>query len=660
MKIEDLIINVLKTEEEIELDEGTFPITPFLAFNTIKDFFGKIGKFLNLDRLKAIGKIAKEKGKATLGMETGTREKGTVYKLTGEQKKVLKEMSNKYGKHLGTAIKEFRKGILAPYQLIKRMINKSSKVSSKDITGMTHEQFKSALESGRKKILQRGETYFEKSKKELDKIAALNKTLENLNRTEQDLKKGKIDSAIASKIYNQYGVGDEEFGNYSLRQLEKTYEAIIQNSRKINNTIRGLEGLPKEEKVNQAIGFYKRFRNPGMLTNIFAAAKSSEGLKAAGIHGTKLIDRLKSLWSGESIDLTKEAKKEFYKNQEKKISVEEEIVDQSKLEKIKKVPFNVALGKYFFRREILNQLKPEKTNYFKKTYLSIIDELRDDAESRKRKLLSGTIGKRKNIEFDKNEKKIWKLRPGAPEFSNKLEHYYQAIRDEDFLDKSISIKRSPKMQKAEDKIRNEIKKFEKKLKNVVSPEDYKKMRRYRLINNLISTKELKDPSKLFKSAEQIKKDTGKIEEKDYISTDNFYKKLKDIATMEFDSVRELNKAKEKAEELIKQMEKQGDSAIVDEYKDIINQIRKRADISEKSLKGQNYEKGIILDIGDIEELAKDILAKKYDDFDDMKRDSTRLNKMIKDYSKTSKKAEDNLEEIEFLLDKVNKKLERGV
>jgi len=66
------------------------------------------------------------------------------------------------------------------------------------------------------------------------------------------------------------------------------------------------------------------------------------------------------------------------------------------------------------------------------------------------------------------------------------------------------IERSPKLKDAEQKIENEIRRFERKLQKIISSEDYAELKKYRVINNLISVKELKDPTALFKSSEQIR------------------------------------------------------------------------------------------------------------------------------------------------------------
>lgn len=63
--------------------------------------------------LKAVSKleIAGEKLKSKLGSK-GKEKDETVYKLLPEQRKVLGEMYNKYGKELVAEIQDFRDGVL--------------------------------------------------------------------------------------------------------------------------------------------------------------------------------------------------------------------------------------------------------------------------------------------------------------------------------------------------------------------------------------------------------------------------------------------------------------------------------------------------------------------------------------------------------------------
>ena len=107
--------------------------------------------------------------KAKLGITSGDDDNATVYKLTKEQKEYLGKLYNKYGKELIDKIMKFRNEVVAPYQVIKRNVQKSSKLTDAEVFGMSKEEFFRYRESGRRKI-ERRKNYdknFEEQHKEL-------------------------------------------------------------------------------------------------------------------------------------------------------------------------------------------------------------------------------------------------------------------------------------------------------------------------------------------------------------------------------------------------------------------------------------------------------------------------------------------------------------
>lgn len=469
MDFSDLILEVFKPEQEEELlyEQGLLT-TPFLAYTTfkknafknLKNKFRKpktsIGK-----KAKAKAQIAKEKVKAATGKTSGKGEDATVYKLTPLQIDVMADIYDKYGKELAKEIIQFRKNILAPYQLVKRKVKESSRISSSDITGMTKEQFKSALESGRKKIESRGEEYDEKAQTLVNRIKNYGEQIDNLRKADKAIENNDpIPQNIARKVFNEYGVGDNDLQGYKPEELRSIYNQIQRNNK---DTL-------------------------AYLNKLDSGAEREEG------KALELIQRGRDLRSGKNpsreIDLTQKQKEEFFK----------------------KGNFNLALGRYMFRKEILNQLKPGEYNVFKSTYQNIIDEMVDHAIKKRKEAIKKLSEIRGEHQLTDVEKQIWKKRDKAPDFSNDISDYYQAVREEDFLDKPIYLTRSKELQEAEQKIENEIRKFERKLQKVLTAEDYQKLKQYRVVNNLISVREMKDPDKLFKSTEQIKNPDKKEED----------------------------------------------------------------------------------------------------------------------------------------------------
>jgi len=465
MEFSDIVIEKFKTEEDLYLSEGLYPITPFLAFTAWKNkiFKSNKSKFSKfsikglLKKLKAGILIKKEKVLSTLEVPAGKGEDATVYALTKQQTDVLAEIYDKYKKknpRLINSIMEFRKNILAPYQLIKRIVKQNSMVSSKNIWGMTKEQFISSIKSGLKKIEGRGDTYFDRSKELQRKIREIGDSIKHLEQTGKDFEAGRKPSiSILSKIYKKFGAGEEEFGIYTPDKLRRTYMALRKNYSEIIKIV---------DKIKS-----------GKVTD--------EQLS----HSAELRKHRRDLLSGKGIDLTKKERKDF---------------------EGKRIGFNAALGKYFLRKEILKELKPDKSNVFRATYISIIKEMIKKAQEYKYNKVLKLNGLRSSLEFNKIEKRIWEKLPSVKTFSNDPKDYFQKVKETDFLERPIYIKRTPKLVAAEQQIENEIKRFERELARILNPTDLAKLKQYRLINNLISVRELRDPTKLFKTPEEIKKD----------------------------------------------------------------------------------------------------------------------------------------------------------
>lgn len=498
MNLDDLIINTFKTEEIIEINEANVPLTPFTAFAIMKsNFFNKIKNKLidikdfvikDMRDLKATGSAFKEKAKATVGQSS----EDTVYKLTSEQVQVMKEMMNKYGDEISDDIIKFRRNILAPYQVVKRLIKKHSTVSSEDITGLTKEEFKRALESGKKKIENR-KNLSEDSEKIRERLNKYKKYYENLNKAEDSIENGNpISNTIAQHLFKQFDVGDETLGGYSPEELRRSYDAIKSNYKKMIELSSKFDD-DFEDEDNEVMSTLKRRRE------------------------------LVSSGAKKNIDLTKEERERFYN----------------------KDNFNLALGKYFFRREILNQLKPGENNIFTKTYQSIIDEMKDKVLERRKKAAEDLKNISKNIEFTENEKKVWKKYKNTSEYSGDINDYYQAIEEKDFLSKVEHIPKSEEMNKAIQEIENEIKKFERSLQKKISDEDFKKLKKYRLINNLISIKELQSPEKIFKDTEDLK---GKKRE---FTIDEIESKADDIIGTNYSSKEKLKNDYNELKQMIK-------------------------------------------------------------------------------------------------------------
>lgn len=64
----------------------------------------------------------------------------------------------------------------------------------------------------------------------------------------------------------------------------------------------------------------------------------------------------------------------------------------------------------------------------------------------------------------------------------------------------------------------------------------------------------------------------------------------------------------------------------------------------------------MIDINDITTLAKKIIRKNYTDSNDAKQDVNSLKELIEKYKEENPRADDNLDEVQFLLKRIEKKL----
>ena len=555
----DTVISVLKTQKVLvddqTIEEGVFfPISPLLAYASFKKRVftnfknSKIFKVLNkpkelnnkIKELKGNALIAKEKLRAKSGKNSGSGDDASLYKLTPEQVEVMADIINKYGKELAVEINHFRVNVLAPYQLIKRIIRKNKSLTSTDITGMTKEEFNSSLESGRRKIGRRGE-FFNKSQDLQNKLRDLDADVPRLQTEKTKLATGKdLDSGILEKVYASYKVGESNFGGHSLDALKKTHEELTRNYSSLNKYRIDKTSMSPAEVLDM-LQKQRQLREKGLDTSI--------------------------------------------KDKEKK---EGEV-------KEKKGSFAAAFSLYMLRRTIRESFKKTvDSNVYVKTYEKIIDDLIKDIRERRAVISKQFVELRKTIDFNDKENKIWQKHPSAPsEYTSDESHYYQKVKEEDFESPKY-YERPEELQAAEREIENEIKRFERKLATIISAEDLARLKKYRLINNIITVSELKDPDELFKTQAELQAmKSMKISHEEHIAEKDYNEKLRDWASKELEDEAELESIKKQARELAQKMRNQGDGDIVEKYHDLLRQILGRKTLEarkiskeEKSVEGE--------------------------------------------------------------------------
>lgn len=476
MNFEKVILTTLESGSVklTNLDEAVFPLNSTLAFFTLKrNALNKLKKFSFKNILKnkrnkardvkAKGLMSREILRAKAGTSSGKKDEATSYKLTKEQLEILSQINEKYGNEIIEAVISFRNNILAPYQLIKRLVKSNKTVTSKEKFGMTHSQFTASVNSGLNKISKRGNVFFEKWNENQAIFNELGEAILSLKELKQSfISTGKLRESIINRVLKFYNLGSEEFED-TLEDLRKTYDELRKNN------------------------------------NLIAATKlQPEKIEADPIYYQNIIKRNIDLRKG----IIKKERESANAKTEPLLKEETDITDTESFKKNNK--FNASLGKYMLRRNVINELRVENNNNFKKTYISIIDKMIEQALERRSEVLVKNNKIKSGIEFNDIERKIFKVKPNIKlQYSNNPNDYIFLVIDSDFTDPEY-IERPENLIKAEERIESEIKKFERFLQKELDPEDYNKLKKYRLINNLISVSELEEPDKLFKTPEELK------------------------------------------------------------------------------------------------------------------------------------------------------------
>ena len=622
MKFEDIILENLlseEKEEEIILNEDIFPITPFLAYASFKkSTFGalkdkmidaktKVGDWARKQKADAL--IKREKARAGLGISSGEKDDATVYKLTNQQLNVMADIYKRHGKKIINDILEFRKNVLAPYSLIKRKVKEASRVTNKDKFGMTKAEFKAYLESGRRKIENRGEKFSEKSEDLRDRLSRITEQIDLLKKAESRLgeEKAEFPRSILNRLYKDYKVHDADLLGFSPEELRQAENKIEAEKKEMDDLLsRFKEGESNLEDIDKAIELATR--------------------KEISI---------------------------FKKDQEKPV-----VINQ-------KNNFNIAIARYLFRKEILDDLREPQASRIKQVFSKIVSEMIIDLNERRKDTVRKLSSLNNSINFNEKEALIWKVRPTASSSSGNLNDYYQALKEEDFLDAPIYIERSPELKEAEQKIENEIKRFERSLEKKIGKEDFTKLKQYRLINNLITVRELKSTTDLFKDTDELIQTTDATRQdieysRDFISPEDFERRIWSIHGYTFSSIAELNNAKQEVENLIKTMQKQGDTQVVKKLSNIIERIRIRRTLEPQRHSFVGQEGIVAIGIDQITKKAEEMVNAQYDNTDDVRRDKERLDDMISKFRENKgADADRELLRIKFLLDKVERKLSWG-
>lgn len=471
-----------------DLPEGFgVPITPvvsYLCFNEPLDLiYSKDQVFEEgADPEKiAIKKAKKETSAAKRGKTS--KETGTVYKLTKEQKRALKYIKKKYGKEIQKEIKTFRNNFLAPYQVIKSNLEKSKSIYPKEVFGMSKEEYLRAKKRAENKILNmRSNTYVDLNKEYYD----VDTKFKGASELEKIANSGSVNSMALRKVFEKYNLRSSRFDDsdfVALKSKIKNIDIYIKNLvDKLSNTggISSEDVKVLKQKVNE---FQEVKRDMNSSDDSLDDVSNFRRIQ-------NMLDKIEE--KIDELDISQNSKESILSNLEKATSVSGE--------RITNRTFADEFEIFSLREKIIDDIKNDKNNKYVDEYKYQLSLVKRRLLDRKSELIGKMSKERSSKKLTDDEKKIYELKPGAAKDSDKLEDYILKIKEDDFFD-PVFFQKSDKMKSAERKIDSEIKKFERSLQAKMEERDFKLLKKYRLINNLITIKNMKGVKELFGDSE---------------------------------------------------------------------------------------------------------------------------------------------------------------
>lgn len=613
MNLIEIFNNSLKVEDKdtVKIDniitEGFFGISPLVAVFTLKnDAINALNNNVVVKKTneindkigKGIGNIKadEEAIKAEMGLNSGKGDDATVYKLTKEQKKFLYYIFKKYGNEVSKDIINFRNRVVAPYQIIKRNVSNNKSLTDKDVHGITKANYDLARESGRKKILKMGD-FYKDSKNINSEYSKSRKEYYELEKYFDDLKAGKVTNINSEKVQDlltSIHLGTGDLKNWSLDELSRTYNKIEELKKIINNGVVGENG---------------KIRIHGKGYN--AEYSSKEELESQ-------INFLKK----NGISAFKNGTKERNDNLKNKI---------------RKGNFEEAYKIYIERKNTIDSLTKDP-EFFKKEYMNIIKKDLISAKQKNDVKFNNLKDISKNYELNDIEKKIWGLKATGVKNSGKLSDWYLKIKPEDFKGTKYFAK-SQKVIDAEKTVDRLLKEFQRKLEKIITPEDMKLIKKYRLINNLFTVKELKNSNDLFKD----KEDLYVFDKESNETPEDIEKELGDLKYKNFNTIKELETAQNEIKNKVNSLSSKEKDKIKDSLKNFLSRTDPVSDKTDTTRSEKSDLNNLVIKLNEYAD-------KKYTNVQTAEDDLNELNNLISDF----KEKYPDSEKIEYIKNSIEK------
>lgn len=500
MDMKKIIMDSLYDKETDMMSEGILssPLIAFLCTEDIEDY--EFEKFIESDVLsediiksysenfnkRTLKKLYKETEKEVKQEKKAVRRNKvsdvtkTDYRLSTNQKRFLKLLKKKYGRALLKEIREYKREILAPYQVIKKNMDKSKALYSKDVLGMSKEEYLRARKSAEKKIFNKGQ----------DKYTDLHKDYSRLSKREEEMDKmdlvktkSGISKTALNKVFKRYGIYSYRFEDSYFTSYEKNFNDLVDYVDEIKN--KAAKGLDAETsaKLKSMIDEVKKQKSDIISSGKTLKQKVSKEVKDA-------LDKLKDTQEViSSIEIKINNDKSLPKEDKEDILKNFENATTPNGTKVTSKSFADEYEMYLMRRKVEEDIKNNIENKFTSEYDIQLKNTKDYITDRKSKIVHSMASN--NTVLNDKEKEIYELIPGRPKDSDKLKDYELKIKLDDFKDSKFYSK-SEEMKEAEKELDKIIKRFERGLKNKISEQDYNLLKKYRLINNLLVVKSKKE------------------------------------------------------------------------------------------------------------------------------------------------------------------------
>lgn len=391
---------------------------------------------------------------------------GTTYKLSAEQKAALKYLKKKYGKSLVKEIKEYRKKTLAPYQVAKTYMEKSKALYPKEILGMTKEEYLKYKKSAEDKIANMRSNRYEELTKEYMGYSDKRKKLDDIS---DYFKDRDISSTAINKVFKKYGLYSTRFSDADMREFQRKLNNLDSIKKELLAKIIGNDEISSEEqeKLEKAVNELRDVK-----TNL--SKKEDETIK--GLKELRLVNN--KIGNAEIPDEVKKTLKDIIDDAE----------DENR--KITTKSFEQEYENFLMRERIKKDITSRKDNKYVDDYRRFMEDAKSDLDEKKSYTIDKMAKERESKTLNEKEKKIYELKPGMRPDSDRLSDYTLKIKEEDFFEPKFYNK-SEEFKEAERKVDAEIKRFERAMEAKMEEKDFKLLKKYRLISNLVTIKNAK-------------------------------------------------------------------------------------------------------------------------------------------------------------------------